>query len=399
MGTATTAATPNRWLMLSVSMVGQVAGTLFVNAAPFLIPYLHLERGLTLVQAGFVASAPLVGITLTLFGWGVVVDRLGERFSMVVGLGLVTLAALAAAWSDSLVALAAFLFIGGAAGGSTNSASGRIVVGWFPPDRRGFAMGIRQTGLPLGVGLAALLVPNLVKAEGLTATLLVIAGACAVGTALCAALIVDPPRPDRTSAEAEQHLANPYRGDRRLVRIHAVSVLLVVPQFTVWTYMLVWLIDAKDWTTTWASILVAVTQLLGAAGRIGVGAWSDRVGSRLGPLRTVAVVAAATMLLLGATEPTPVAILVIVVATVVTVADNGLAFTAVAEIGGPFWSGRAMGIQNTGQYLTSAAVPPVVGAMVTGLGYGWSFALVALCPLLAVALVPREPEVRRNPPN
>lgn len=379
---------PNRWVMLAVSMTGQVAGTLFVNAAPFLIPYLVRERGLTLVQAGFVASAPLLGITLTLFVWGIVVDRLGERFSMVTGLGLVTIAALAAAWSDSLVALAAFLFIGGAAGGSTNSASGRIVVGWFPPNRRGLAMGVRQTGLPLGVGLAAVLVPNLVAARGLTTTLLVVAAACAVGTILCAALIVDPPRPDRAAAESQQHLANPYRGDHRLLRIHLVSVLLVVPQFTVWTYMLVWLIDTKDWTTHWASILVALTQLLGAAGRIGVGAWSDRVGSRLLPLRQVAVVAAVTMLLLGASEATPFAIALIVLATMVTVADNGLAFTAVAEIGGPFWSGRAMGIQNTGQYLVSAAVPPLVGALITGVGYGWAFALVAVFPVAAIALVP-----------
>jgi sugar phosphate permease len=379
---------PDKWLMLAVSMLGQVSGTLFVNAAPFLIPYLVRERGLSLVQAGFVASAPLLGITVTLFAWGVVVDRLGERFSMVTGLGLVTVCAVAAAWSGSLVALATFLFIGGAAGGSTNSASGRIVVGWFPPHRRGLAMGIRQTGLPLGVGLAAVLVPNLVASRGLTTTLLVIAAACAVGTVLCAVLIVDPPRPDRAAADAQQHLANPYRGDRRLLRIHAVSVLLVVPQFTVWTYMLVWLIDTKDWSTHWASILVAATQLLGAAGRIGVGAWSDRVGSRLVPLRQVAVLAAATMLLLGVLEPTPVAVVLIVVATVVTVADNGLAFTAVAEIGGPFWSGRAMGIQNTGQYLVSAAVPPVVGALVTGLGYEAAFALVAVFPLLAIALVP-----------
>jgi MFS family permease len=380
---------PNRWVMLAVSMTGQVAGTLFVNAAPFLIPYLRDERGLTLVQAGFVASAPLLGITVTLFAWGLVVDRFGERFSMIAGLGLVTVCAAAAAWSGSVLALAALLFVGGAAGGSTNSASGRIVVGWFPPNRRGFAMGIRQTGLPLGVGLAAIVVPNLVAARGLTTTLLVVAAACAAATVLCAVLLVDPPRPDRAAPDSQQHLVNPYRRDSRLARIHVVSMLLVVPQFTVWTYMLVWLIDTQDWSTHWAGILVALTQLLGAAGRIGVGAWSDRVGSRLVPLRQVAIVAATTMLLLGVTEPTPVAVLLIVVATVVTVADNGLAFTAVAEIGGPFWSGRAMGIQNTGQYLVSAFVPPAVGALITGLGYGWAFALVAVFPLIAIGLVPR----------
>ena len=144
-----------------------------------------------------------------------------------------------------------------------------------------------------------------------------------------------------------------------------------------------------------AGALVGVTQLLGSAGRIGVGWWSDRVGSRMGPMRLVAVAAAVTMLALGVLEPTPLAVAVIVVATVVTVADNGLAFTAVAEIAGPWWSGKALGVQNTGQYLVSAAVPPVVGTLVAGAGYAWAFGLVALLPLVAIPLVPRDAPAAR----
>jgi hypothetical protein len=94
------------------------------------------------------------------------------------------------------------------------------------------------------------------------------------------------------------------------------------------------------------------------------------------------------MLLLALLDGTPAAIAVMVAATVVTVADNGLAFTAVAEIAGPRWSGRAFGLQNTGQYLTAAAVPPVMGALIQYAGYGWAFATAAMFPLVAVALVP-----------
>ncbi len=61
---------PNRWLMLGVSMLGQIAGTIFVNGAPFLIPYLHLERGLSLVEAGTIAAAPLTGTMFTLVALG-----------------------------------------------------------------------------------------------------------------------------------------------------------------------------------------------------------------------------------------------------------------------------------------------------------------------------------------
>ena len=386
--------TPNRWLLLAVAMFSQVAGTVFVNGAPFLIPYLHLERGLSLVEAGLIAAAPLAGTMVSLVPWGLLVDRLGERTAMAAGLVIVTTAALGSALSESLAGLGVWFFIGGIGAASANSASGRVVVGWFPANRRGTAMGIRQTALPLGVGVSALLVPNLVDARGLQTTLLVVAALCAVATLLAATLIVDPPRPPRSEAAELGHLDNPYRADDRLWRIHLASALLVIPQFTVWTYMLVWLIDDKGWSTFAASALVASTQVLGAAGRIGAGWWSDRVGSRLGPMRTVAIVAAATMLSLGLLSGTPLAIALVVIATTVTVADNGLAFTSVAEIGGPYWSGRVMGVQNTGQYVASALVPPVIGALVSGRGYGFAFAAVAVFPLIAVPLVPVRGEAR-----
>ncbi len=379
---------PNRWTMLAVGMLAQVAGSLMANAPIFLITYLHLERGLTLMQAGLLASTPLVAITLSLVVWGAVVDRIGERLSLTIGLAIVTVGGLAATLSSSYIALGLSWLLAGVGAASTNSASGRLVVGWFPPQRRGTAMGIRQTALPLGIGLAAFVVPATAEAQGLRVALLVPAVVCAVATVVVAALVVDPSRPSRAEAAGAGQLANPYRGTARLGRIHVASMLLVIPQITVWTYMLVWLIDDRGWSTTAAGALVGSTQLLGSAARIAVGWWSDRVGSRLGPMRLVAVSVLVTMLALGLLEDTPLAIALMIVATAVTVASNGLAFTAVAELGGPFWSGRAMGVHNTGQYLVAALVPPVVGALVTGLGYAFAFAAVALFALAAIPVVP-----------
>ncbi len=369
-------------------MLAQVAGTLLANAPIFLIPYLHLERGLTLVEAGLLASTPMVTITLSLIAWGAVVDRIGERLSLTIGLAIVTVGGLGAALSSSYVGLGAFWMLAGIGAASTNSASGRLVVGWFPPRRRGTAMGIRQTALPLGIGLAAFIVPVTAEAQGLRVALLVPTVVCAVATLAVAALVVDPPRPTREEAAGSGQLANPYRGSTRLGRIHVASILLVIPQITVWTYMLVWLIDDRGWSTAAAGALVASTQLLGAAARIGVGWWSDRVGSRLGPMRIVAVITLVTMLTLGLLEDTRLAVAIMIAATAVTVASNGLAFTAVAELGGPFWSGRAMGVHNTGQYLVASLVPPLVGALVTGFGYAAAFGAVALFALLAIPIVP-----------
>lgn len=381
---------PSPWFMLVVGMVAQIAGTIAANSPLFLIPYLYLEQGLTLTQAGLIAATPAIGTTVSLVPWGILVDRLGERTAMSLGLAGVTLAALAAGLVDGYVQLGVCFFVIGLFAGSTNSASGRLVVGWFPAHRRGTAMGIRQTGLPLGIGATALLVPPLATGAGIGTTMLVVAGICAVATVGCVLLVVDPPRPDRVEAASTGQLDNPYRRDSRLVRIHLASTLLVVPQFTVWGFMLVWLIETKDLSAAAAGGLVAASQLVGGAARIGVGWWSDHVGSRLRPMRQVAVAAALVMLLLGVVESTWVAVVVIVVATGVTVADNGLAFTAVAEIGGPYWAGKAMGWQNTGQYLVSAAVPPVIGALVTHQGYATAFLAVAILPILAIPLIPRD---------
>jgi len=223
---------------------------------------------------------------------------------------------------------------------------------------------------------------------GVGAALWVPVGATALAFVAVLLIVLDPPRPTATAALT----ANPYRADRFLTRVHGVSMLLVVPQFLVWTYSLTWLVQHRHWSAAAAGALVAATHVLGALGRIAVGQLSDVVGSRVRPLRWVALAAAVTMGLLALTEPLAVAVVLMVVASTITVADNGLAFTSVAERAGSYWSGRALGVQNTAQYLTAAAVAPVAGLAITHWGYAATYALAALCPVVALPLVPRHDE-------
>jgi MFS family permease len=114
------------------------------------------------------------------------------------------------------------------------------------------------------------------------------------------------------------------------------------------------------------------------------------------PLRWVALAAAAAMAALGLSAglDLPLAVGLMVLATVLTVADNGLAFTAVAERSGPFWSGRALGVQNTAQFLTASAVPPLAGLLIAHQGYAATFLVAAAFPVLAAVLVPVRDERR-----
>lgn len=377
--------------MLGLSMAAQAAGAVFVNGAAFLNPVLHTERGLTLAQSGLIIGAPTLGVMLTLILWGMLVDRIGERWVLSGGLLLAALAVSGAILTTSYIGIGIFLLLGGMAAASTNAASGRVVIGWFPPEQRGLAMGLRQMAQPLGVGLAALTVPVIAAAHGLNAALLLPMVLLVVVGAICAIAVIDPPRPTRKEAADTGQLSNPYRQSSLLWRIHGVSVLLVIPQFVVWNYALLWLITEQGMPAARAGLIVAVSQVLGALGRVLVGVLSDRIGSRMRPLRAITVLAALSMLGLGITDwlDSPLAIVMLVVASVVTVADNGLAFTSVAEIGGPFWGGRAMGMQNTGQFLAAAAVPSVTGALIGTIGYPFTFALTAVFPMIATPLVPK----------
>lgn len=377
------------WRMLALGVLAQAAGTLLVSTPAYLIPLLHLQRGIPLAQAGLLASAPTFGMVLTLVAWGALADRHGERWVIAGGLGLTALFALAAVAVGGFVGLGLLLLLGGAASASTNAASGRVVVGWFPRPRRGLAMGIRQMSQPLGVAAAAVSVPPLADRFGPGGPLLLAGIVLAVLAVLCALGIRNPAR--STARAASSAPANPYQASGFLWRIHFVSILLVVPQFTLSIFGLVWLITQLHWSATAAGIVIGIAQFVGAIGRIVIGSWSDRVGSRVRVLRWVAlsgVVVMAALAATGAVKWSAAAAIVLIVATTVSVADNGLAFTSVAEAAGPAWSGRALGLQNTGQFLAASAVGPGIGALIGAVGYPITFALVALAPLFATPLVP-----------
>lgn len=399
--------------MLALGLSGQAAGTVLVTTPAYLIPLLHLHRGLPLAEAGLLSSAPTFGTMLTLVAWGALADARGERGVIAGGLGLTAVFAFAAAFAGGYPGLAAMLMLGGAAAASTNAASGRVVAGWFPRSRRGLAMGIRQMAQPLGVAVTALVVPSLASRLGVGAPLVLAGALTAVLAVACAFGITNPPRPDpakpaaaatgaRSAIAAERgendsRPGNPYRGNRFLARIHLLSALLVVPQFTLSTFGLVWLITALHWNAAAAGMVIAVAQFAGAVGRILVGSASDRAGSRVQVLRWVAVSGVVVMLALagcGALGGSGIAgwqalsAVVLVAASTVSVADNGLSYTSIAEAAGPAWSGKALGIQNTGQFLVASVVGPGVGALIGIVGYPVAFALVALTPLSALPLVP-----------
>ncbi len=373
--------------MLLVSQAATLCANVFINGAAFLIPALVNKHHAGLVEAALLASMPNVGMMLTLIPWGYLLDRVGERIVLTLGLAMTAAAGFAAASSHSMAAVGTFLVLGGMAAASTLAASGRLVTGWFAPDQRAQVMGIRQTAQPLGIAVAALVIPELAK-RNLALALLFPAVLCAVAAVASVLGVHDPPRPERTEVDFSE-LRDLYRRPV-LWRIHLASALLMVPQPVVLTFMLVWFIGRHGLSMVWAGVLVGVSQLLGALGRVLVGRWSDRIGSRMRPLRIIAVVSAAVMVVLAVTDRPGwgfVAVPMMVIASAMA-GDNGLPFTTVPELAGPFWSGWALATQNTFERLVVAAAPPLFAVVIVASGYPLAFSIAAIFPLVALPLVP-----------
>ena len=376
--------------MLGLGTAAQTVASTLLFGLPFLLPALRRETGLGLAGAGALVAAPSFGLVLTLILWGAFADRHGERLTLWTGLGLTGLTALASVAVSMPLARGVLFTLVGAAGASVNAASGRLVMGWFGAHQRGLAMGIRQMGQPLGVALAALLLPTLARLGGLGLALAAPATLCLVVAALLLALAHDPPRDAARPGAGAPRPRSPYRGSAALARVHLASSLLVVPQFATLTFSAEYLVSQRNWDAAEAGRVLAVVALAGAAGRLAVGRWSDRVGSRLRPMRQVAVLSAVTMALVAATVTTgsPLVLAALAAASVVSVTDNGLGFTATAELAGTAWSGRALGAQNTAQNVAAFLTGPLVGALAAGRGYGLAFAACVAFPLAGALVTP-----------
>jgi MFS family permease len=374
--------------MLALGTAAQTAACAFVYGVPYLADELRGREGLTLTEVGVLVACPTAGLVLALYLWGAAADRFGERVVIACGLGAASGALAAAAWgAHGTVPLGALLVAAGAAGASVYSASGRLVMGWFGSRERGLAMGIRQTSTPLGMGVAALAMPPLAAGHGLPGAFGFLAVTCAVIAALVAAFAADPVRP---AAAAAGSAPNPYRLGRTLPRIHGSAALLVVPQFTAGAFALVLLVDVRGWSPVGAGRLIAAAQVLGALSRVLAGRWSDRTGSRLRPMRQLAWITAAVVAAtaLATAFPSPATPALLVAAIAVTSSTNGLSFTSTAEIAGSAWSGRALGVHNTGQNLTAALVPPAMAAFISATAYWPGFVLAAALAALSAVTVP-----------
>ena len=371
---------PYRWAVLAAGTFAQAAFSTVAFAVAVLAPALREEYDLSLTEIGVVLAAEWIGLTFALLPWGFAVDRWGERWTLAGGLATCSLFLVGAAFAPGFGWLVVLLGLAGIAGGSVQSGSGRAVMRWFSARERGLALGVRQTAVPVGGAVAALVLPVL---ETPRAGLLFVAGFVLVG-ALAGALVL--------RAGTEEHLdatdVEITLRDRRLWLACWGSGLYLVAQVAMMGFVVLFLHDERGFSTGEAAAVFAAGQALAAGLRIAIGRWSDVLGSRVRPLRWIGVTVAVTLGVVAAlTHASPwLLVPALALATGMSMAWNGLSYTIAAELGGRR-SGAAIGFQQTVLSAIGVAAPVAFAAAVSGTSWGLAFALAALFPLAGAWLL------------
>ena len=144
------------------------------------------------------------------------------------------------------------------------------------------------------------------------------------------------------------------------------------------SFLALYLHDERGLDKGEAAAVVGVVQVGAIVLRIGAGRWSDLVGSRIGPLQRIGLAMTATLGLATVLLDAPLRVLLVPrswLAGALTMAWNGVAFAAVAELAGRARSGAALGMQQSVLSCRRASrpdrvrgrgAPPAPGASPTG---------------------------------
>lgn len=381
-----------KWRVLALMTAAQAGASVVQQALGALSPVLVAQFGLSKVQLGVVFTAMLVGAACFTAAAGVLTDRWGERRMVLISGVVMTIALVAAGVVRGYVPLIAAMAVFGAGYAASTPAGGRAILAWFDRDR-GFAMGIRQTGVPVGGLLGALVLPPLALRFGLEAAFLVAAVLVVIPT-LVAYFGYREMREEHVETARLSTLLRGMRtlaGDPRLIAVTVTCMILVATQLAMNAFITVTAVSEIGTTTLVAALALATGQAAAMIGRLFWG-WASDVpfgGDRLVPFALIAGLGAFASAVLAVLRQGDVALLFAAAALLgfSGAGWNGLFAAALAEIGGAHRAASALGLGLTAIFAASAVAPAVFGALADGTSLHLAWGLTAALALLAAGPV------------
>lgn len=438
----------HRWKVLAIGVTANASFAAAFSGIPTTAVLMRAAYHLSNAELGLILGLMGLGIALSELPWGMLTDRWGDRPVLLTGLsataaGLVALALWAAPAAPGAAAgipgvplLGGGLLLVGMLGGSVNGASGRAVMVWFSAGERGLAMSIRQTAVPLGGALGALLLPWFALHLGYTAVYGALALGCAFSAALTWCWLVEPPwLAAAASAKAEDKAGDKTVGitaakagaktgagaqpsgaasactrssaplrDRQLLTMVLGIGVLCAPQFALLSFGTVFLHDFAHAGVAATTGAMVALQCGAMAMRVWSGRWTDRNGHRRDYLRGCAGLSAGLLVLLAVLTqgiqclqpasagtahalPWGLPLLAVWVALcgICVSAWHGVAYAELVTLSGARRAGTALGMANTCVFVACFLTPLAIPHLLSRADWPGVWCAGALCAVLARA--------------
>jgi ACS family hexuronate transporter-like MFS transporter len=385
----------NPWTTrLSMLTLAHVVGTMHMVSVMAMAPVIQQQLNLNATQVGLLVTAYYGAQAIGSLPSGGLVDRLGVGWALVLAQGILVAGAIMLSLASAFVPAFMSCAVLGFGYCLTNPSTARGVLEWFAPERRATAMGIKQTGVPIGGVLAA--------ANGALVTLLswraimwLIAAVTVANAVLCLRLTERP----------SWHAGGSYRGvftnlhevirDRNMRTLFWSASAYNMGQMTFFAYLTLFMREAAQASQPVAGLCLAIAQGSSAFGRIGWGVVSDFLfAGRRKPLIVVLCGSAVVFLVGMAAVGTfwgVVGGFVLALLLGLTIASfASLQQTLAVEAVEPRLVGSATGYTLMGTALGGMVGPPLFGAAVDLTGKfasGWLLlAALVLAGTLLLAL-------------
>jgi ACS family hexuronate transporter-like MFS transporter len=388
-----------RWAAtLTVLSMAHAVGAMTFPAVAAMGPFISQDLALSATQFGLLVAA--YSATQSIFGLpiGGIIDRIGVRRALMLAMLLVAtgsaLMSLANAFSVAIAAMA----LTGFGYGFVNPATSKGVFDWFPRERRGTAMGIKQSGVPLG-GILGAGVGALAALLEWHRLLWVIVGCALLAGTACASL---PSWPRGAKRAARFGMLSDIRAvlaDRNLTVFNLATGIYQAGQFNFFAYITLFMREALHSSQPLAAACLAIGQGASAIGRLSWGVVSDYLfrGWRKPVLVIIGSTGALALVMMSALLPGRGVWLGVMLAVVIGLTVPGyvaLVQTIVVEAAEPRLAATAVGYNRIFTAAGATLGPPIFGATVDltrGYASGWLLTgAIVLAATLLIGLFFRE---------
>lgn len=370
-------------------MTPHILGTVNLAAVAAMAPIIKQDLDLSLAEVGLLATAYTLCQAATGMAGGLAVDRIGIGWSLFSGFLLLGVGTLIFSQAGGLAVCLVGAGVMGVGYTCINPATAKAVLEWFPRNRRGTAMGVKQTGVPVGWTVGALALP----AAGLVswqAVLLVLAG-----LSLATGLFYLPMarRPEATPPPLSRPM--PLRQIAAVLRnpdLNAIEVSTFVyhaAQQSLYSFTTLFFREALQASIWHASFALQLAQGGSIIARLAIGAITDFwLGGRRKPAAVIvcfvsAVLCGGVVLLSPGPAGVYTGLVLFFLLGLSMCSASPIHQVMVVETVEPRLAGTAMGYHSTVLPAGKALGPPLFGFIADRVGYDSAWLTSGALVLLA----------------